>query len=130
MSWSRPSCRSWVSWRHLLADVVQLAEQVGEDAAEATLRSGDLRHVRPTGEGHVCRMFRWSDLREMVERARGTVRDASASNWASLGDSDALARIEVDPERWARLLRQEIIACREPGALDGGTHVLVAAEHH
>lgn len=115
------------SWRHLLADVVDLGERVGEDAADAALRTGDLRHVQPTGEGHICRMFRWSELRDLVNAAGGTVRDACASNWASLGDAEALARLEANPDRWTRFLQQELNACREPGALDGGTHVIFAA---
>lgn len=115
------------SWRHLLADVVDLAERVGEDAADAALRTGDLRHVQPTGEGHICRMFRWSELRELVGAAGGTIHDACASNWASLGDPETLTRLEADPDRWARFLRQEVHACREPGTLDGGTHIIFAA---
>ncbi|MFC4012790.1 hypothetical protein ACFOY2_36540 [Nonomuraea purpurea] len=47
-------------------------------------------------------------------------------NWATLGDPDALAALESDPDRWARFLEHEIAACQEPGALDGGTHILFA----
>lgn len=114
-------------WRLLFTEVCEIAEVVGEDAADATLSTGDLRHVQPDGEVHICRMFRWSDVQALLERARGLLRDAGASNWASLADPVALARLEADPERWRRFLRHEVAACREPGALDGGTHILFAA---
>lgn len=38
-------------------------------------------------------------------------------------------RFLADAGRWARFLDHEVAACAEPGALDGGTHVLVAVAH-
>lgn len=116
------------SWRLLFSDVCALDAVVGTEAAEAAFRTGDLRHVQPDLVGHICRMFRWSDVEALVRRAGGTTIDASASNWASLADVEALARLEADEVRWQRFLDQEIAACGETGALDGGTHLLFAAK--
>jgi hypothetical protein len=33
-----------------------------------------------------------------------------------------------DPERWARFLEWEVAACREPGTLDGGTHIIAVIQ--
>ena len=119
---------SWLgSWRYKLPAVTALAEQVGEDANDATLRTGDLRHV--IREGHVCQMFRWSDVEALVTAAGGHLLDGSASNWASLSDPDILARIEANPERWRRFLDHEAAACAQVGARDGGTHILFATRH-
>jgi hypothetical protein len=52
----------------------------------------------------------------------------SASNWASLNAPEVLEQLEGDPDRWARFLTHELAACAEPGALDGGTHILFAAK--
>ena len=38
-----------------------------------------------------------------------------------------LARLEADPARWERFLGHEVAACGQPGATDGGTHILFAA---
>jgi SAM-dependent methyltransferase len=73
-----------------------------------------------------CRKFRWGDVVGLVAEAGGTLLDGSASNWASLGDPDALARLEADREGWRRFLEHEIAACAEPGTRDGGTHILFA----
>ena len=72
-------------------------------------------------------MFRWSDVQALLQRASGQVIAASASNWASLGDAQALARLDAARGRWERFVDHEVAACAEPGALDGGTHILFAA---
>ncbi|MEV0381050.1 hypothetical protein [Nonomuraea sp. NPDC050643] len=106
------------------------AHTAGEDANDLILRTGDLRHgPAQGGQDHVCQMFRSRDLGDLIRAAGGEMVAAAASNWASLGDLDALAVLEADPDRWARFLEHEIAACQEPGALDGGTHILFAARH-
>jgi SAM-dependent methyltransferase len=112
------------TWRSGLRGVVALAEKVGEDANDLVLTTGDLRHV--PGAAHVCRMFRAAEVRALATAAGGQPVAMSASHWASLGDPAALAVLEGDAGRWARFLDHEVAACAEPGALDGGTHVLVA----
>ncbi|HEY8717379.1 class I SAM-dependent methyltransferase [Pengzhenrongella sp.] len=112
------------SWRHLLPGAVGVAAEHGEDANDAVLRTGDLRHV---GARHVCQMFRAREVEDLVARCGARVLGASASNWASLGDPAALAELEADPVRWERFLANEVAACAEPGALDGGTHLMFAA---
>ncbi|OIQ72867.1 Mg-protoporphyrin IX methyl transferase [mine drainage metagenome] len=112
------------TWRHFLSGTVSESERVGEDANDEVLRTGDLRHF---GSRHICQMFRSRDIADLVERCGGEVLAMSASNWASLDDPEALARLEADPDRWRRFLDHEVAACAEPGALDGGTHLLFAA---
>lgn len=115
------------TWRHFLPAITTLGESVGEDANDEALRTGDLRHVVSEPGDHICRLFRWSDLEALVGRSNGRMVDGSASNWASLGDPEMLARLEADAARWERFLEHEITACAEPGARDGGTHILFAA---
>lgn len=114
------------TWRHHLAGVAAMAEQAGEDANDRVLATGDLRHV---GAAHACRMFRSRELEPLVQRLGGHLTAVSASNWASLSDPVALAAIEADPDRWSRFLDHEVRACAEPGAVDGGTHILFALTH-
>ena len=115
-------------WRYLLPAITELAGIVGEDANDRTLQTGDLRHVVGDAEAHICQMFRWREIVALVERTGGRMLGASASNWASLGDAQTLARLEADPERWRRFIEHEVAACSEPGVLDGGTHILFAAQ--
>ena len=106
--------------------MVQVAAAFGEEANDRVLTTGDLRHL--AGWAHACQMFRASGFAELVSAAGGRTLAMSASNWASLGDPDVLADLEADPGRWSRFLDHEVAACAEPGAVDGGTHILFAAE--
>lgn len=115
------------SHRHLMPGVADLIAEYGDDTCDAVLRTGDLRPVQPAG--HVCLMYRADQIAGLVAQAGGTVAAMSASNWMSLGEPEALARLEADPVRWARFLDNETWACRKPGCLDGGTHLIFAARH-
>jgi SAM-dependent methyltransferase len=71
--------------------------------------------------------YRWSEVVALVDAAGGELVDGSASNWASAGAPDSLAHLAADRDRWRRFLEHEVAACAEPGARDGGTHILFAA---
>lgn len=87
-------------WQRAVADVVE---------------TGDL--PADVNNGHVCRMYRWSDLQALLGRHPCRVVAASAANFLSVN------------EAWDdRFLEIELAACREPGALDGGTHILAVVE--
>lgn len=113
------------TWRHALPGVVAAATAAGEEANDAVVTTGDLRAM--PGHPHACQMYRAAQVTDLVAAAGGGLLAASASNWASLGDPSALAVLESDPDRWARFLDHEVAACAEPGALDGGAHLLFAA---
>ncbi len=76
---------------------------------------------------HPCQMLRWSEVTTMVEPCGGKILAASASNWASMADEDLLDTIAQNPDQWRRFVEHEITASREPGVLDGGSHLLFAA---
>lgn len=115
------------TWRYQLPGVVQVATAFGEEANDRVLTTGDLRHL--PGAGHVCQMFRASQLSGLATASGGRLVAVSASNWASLADTEALRTLEADRDRWVRFLDHEVAACAEPGATDGGTHILFAVEH-
>lgn len=115
------------AYRYFLPAIAVEMESLGDDAHDRVLATGDLRETQPPGQGHTCKMFRWSEISELITSAGGRLLAASASNWASLGDADALAQIASDPKRWARFVENEVRLCAEPGIWDGSTHVIFAA---
>jgi SAM-dependent methyltransferase len=115
------------SLTYFLPAVVDEMEAYGPDVTNAVIHTGDLRHT-PSPDAHRCRMFRWREVAEMIARQPGRLLAASASNATSLADSDALARLAADSAWWARFLDWEEELAQEPGALDGGTHILFAVE--
>jgi len=114
------------TWRFFLNDVINQAQAVGQDANDTVINSGDLRHLG-TDQSHVCKMYRWSELKALVEDSSGEVLSASASNFASATDEETLERIASVPDHWRRFIEHEVRDCRESGALDGGTHILFSA---
>lgn len=89
------------------------------------LATGDLRQSQP--EGHVCSMYTAAEVCELVASAGGAVAAVSASSWTAVEHEDVLLAMERDTPRWERYLEREARICAEPGALDGGTHILFAA---
>lgn len=114
------------TWRAFLPGVLSVAAEIGEDTNDRILRTGDLRAA---GAAHQCRMYRADELAALVERAGGEVLAMSASNFGSIGHDDALALVEDDPDRWRHFLDNETFACAQPGAWDGGTHIIAAFTH-
>jgi SAM-dependent methyltransferase len=112
--------------RHFLPGVVEEISTFGVEAVDAVVRTGDLRPTQ--AGGHICRLFRWREVAEMIAGQRCVLLAASASNAVSLGDAEALARLAADPVLWSRLLDWEEELAQEPGMLDGGTHILFAAQ--
>jgi ubiquinone/menaquinone biosynthesis C-methylase UbiE len=115
------------SYRYFISGVADIIAEYGDDTNDAVLRTGDLRPVQPTG--HVCIMYRAEQIPGLVAQSGGVLAAMSASNWSSLGDPQALARLESDPAHWARFLDNETWSCRQPGCLNGGTHLIFAARH-
>jgi SAM-dependent methyltransferase len=111
------------SFRYFLPVALEEVEQFGGEVYDRVLETGDLRAIP---NSHTCKMYRWSELRDVAPGARGEFVAVSASNWMSLADADLVAGIEADAERWRWFLDWEAKMCREPGALDGGTHILFA----
>jgi hypothetical protein len=72
-------------------------------------------------------LYTWSEVEALVARHHGEVVAASASNFLSTGDEETCRRWLDDPIMADRFLSWEIEACRQPGALDAGTHILVVA---
>jgi 2-polyprenyl-3-methyl-5-hydroxy-6-metoxy-1,4-benzoquinol methylase len=117
------------SVRHFLPVVVSELGEYGRNVYEHIMETGDLREIgKANPDSHTCRMFRWHEIDAMIESTGSTLLAASASNWMSLGDQATLEQLEQDPDNWQWFVDWEARLCREPGALDGGTHTIFAAQ--
>jgi SAM-dependent methyltransferase len=106
------------STRAFLPGVLSVEPAQGTDPTAQVLASGDLpRDIN----GHECHLFRWRELEALLGR-HGTIVAASATNFLSVQNEAAIAAASA--EQRARLLEWELELGREPGALDGGTHIL------
>lgn len=87
-------------------------------------RTGDLTPETLPGRTHPMHLFRVAELRAWLKQTGLTIIALSASNCLSLCWDDYLTEIRSDEPRWNELLRMELEACAEPGALDMGTHII------
>jgi SAM-dependent methyltransferase len=86
------------------------------------------REIISTGdtvEGkHRCHMYRSGEFRRLLDRPELELLAISASNCLSTRGQGELAGIRQDAAQWSHLLEMELDACREPGCLDMGTHMI------
>ncbi|HLL70063.1 MAG TPA: class I SAM-dependent methyltransferase [Pyrinomonadaceae bacterium] len=108
--------------RKYLPGILKWARERSLEEVEYVLGTGD--QVGEIGAGHVCHMYRWAEFEALLKRHSCTIVAASAANFLSLNHGEALRETESDPVLWEKFLRWEMEACRQPGALDGGTHII------
>ena len=90
---------------------LQAVLELPEEERETVVATGVLH-----GE-HRCRMYRWSQLKELLESRPCRIVAASASNFLSVNQQH-------------EVLDWEVQFCQEPGALDGGTHIIAVVQKH
>ncbi len=113
------------SLRYFLPVALKELDQYGGEVYDHVMATGDLRGIPGS---HTCRMYRWREIETLIGTAPCHLVAASASNCMSLGDAELIGQIESDPARWQWFIDWEAKLCREPGALDGGTHTLFAVQ--
>jgi ubiquinone/menaquinone biosynthesis C-methylase UbiE len=94
----------------------------GENAR--IIETGDLCPETFAACTHRCHMFTAGELRTLFQELGAQVLAISASNCLSAAWGDRLAEVRNDPAKWAQLLDMELRACREPGCVDMGEHMI------
>lgn len=91
------------------------------------ITSGDLTTSNSQLATHNCHMFRSSELREFLHSHGLEVVDMSAANALTPVYGARLDEIKEDRDKWMQVIRMELEACKEPGCLDAGTHLIAVA---
>ena len=108
-----------------LSRVFDVMDKAGKGVVNDVMMTGDLG--ADAQESHHCHMFCWSELQSLVTQQSCEIVAASASNFLSVGNQEAVERIRGDDLAWQMFLSWELDCCSEPGAIDGGTHIVVVA---
>lgn len=114
----------WGAVHEYLLDVLQVPP---EENAEI-IRTGDLHPDTFKDCKHRCHMFTAHELRTFLEKNGFTIACMSASNCLSAAWGDRLVEIQNDTVKWSELLKMEVQACKQPGCLDLGTHIIAVAQ--
>ncbi len=109
--------------RRHLGSVYDLYREVGMEEVQRVVDTGDLRGDASQNDHH-CRMYRWADLEALLERHPCEIVAASAANFLSVQNEGLLEEVRTDERFWETLLQWEEGFCEQPGALDGGTHII------
>jgi ubiquinone/menaquinone biosynthesis C-methylase UbiE len=86
--------------------------------------TGDLGPDKPEATTHFCHLYRAAEFRGVLERAGVAIEALSASNYLTAIWGEVLAEAQKDSATWQHLMEMELEACREPGCLDMGTHLI------
>lgn len=110
------------STRAMLPGVLVIAERFGLELVHQVNSTGDL--YGDFRSGHNFHMYRWSEFESLLRSHSCEIVAASASNFLVLQNAEAAQKALTDTAVWEALLAWELDYCKEPGALDGGTHMI------
>ncbi len=105
----------WGSARAYLPELLEQSPELNREIID----TGDTLEGR-----HRCHMYRAEEFRRVLDRPELELLAISASNCLSTRSEEVLAGFRRDATRWSELLQMELEACREPGCLDMGTHMV------
>lgn len=113
------------SLRAFLAVAAEEIDEFGLDEMQEIVETGFLPgHHSSLGPMH---LYTWRELEAMLRRHPCEIVAASAANFLSIGNDETCERWLADQSMWDRFLSWEIDACAQPGAIDGGTHIIAVA---
>ncbi|UCH03358.1 MAG: hypothetical protein JSW05_07100 [Candidatus Thorarchaeota archaeon] len=118
------------TWQLFVELVFDEVERLGLETMQKLFEDGDVVD-KLASNGHHCRMYRWSDLRSLLQRHACEIVEASACAYLSnsLHTEERLREVMEKPEVWNAFLRWELEFCKEPGAIDGGSHMIVVLKN-
>ncbi|MHA1303182.1 MAG: class I SAM-dependent methyltransferase [Candidatus Heimdallarchaeaceae archaeon] len=108
--------------------VLDVINKYGIEVIEQLIEDGDVVGKVASGNHH-CHMFRWSELKQMIEEFPCEILVASALNYLSNSHEEVQKEFFTQAELWKAFLKWELDFCKEPGAIDGGTHMIVVLKN-
>jgi ubiquinone/menaquinone biosynthesis C-methylase UbiE len=115
------------TYHHLINDVFNDEVGIELERFDELTRTGDIIGDLAAHGTHQCKMYRWSEFQEVLARHPVEILDASSANFLSNGlvNEEYLTGLMKDRKKWNMFLKWELDFCREPGAIDSGTHFIV-----
>jgi hypothetical protein len=92
------------------------------------IATGDLGPDKAAASTHFCHLYRAAEFRRYLEQAGAIVEAMSASDCLSATWAECLDEVQKDETAWQHLIEMELEACREPGCLDMGTHLIAVCQ--
>lgn len=100
--------------------------QFGLDEMDRVSKTGN--QTGDIARGHICKLYTWETLEEVLNKLNCTVVDVSASNYLSNNTIERIEATRKDPVLWERFLKWEFQYCMDRGTVNGGSHILVVLQ--
>jgi len=113
----------WGTVHEHLPTIIRMDPRMNREIVE----TGDLGPGKVAVASRFWHAYRASEFKELIEKAGAKVELMSASDSLSNTWRDLLPMWRTEPRIWEHLIELEIEACREPGSLDLGSHVIAIA---
>jgi hypothetical protein len=110
----------WGTIHQFLPQILALDPALNQEI----IATGDLAPGNPAASTHFCHLYRAAEFREFLEGAGAAIEALSASDCLSATWAERLHNAREDRTTWQHLIAMEIEACRQPGCLDMGTHLI------
>lgn len=115
------------SSRRFLSGILSEIDKFGLEAIQQVIDSGD--QYGDVSNGHPCHMYRWSELKSLLEKQDCSIVAALSANFLSPCHDQLLQNLQsTSPELWERFIQWEINFGKELGAIDGGTHIIAVVQ--
>ena len=117
------------STQFYLSSIFKEIDEIGLEEFQKVFDTGDVTGKLAAGD-HYCRMYRWSGFKSILKNHPCGILESSACAYLSnsVYTEEVLKKVMEDSEKWQTFLQWEIEACRELGAIDGGTHMIVVLQ--
>jgi SAM-dependent methyltransferase len=115
--------------RRFLGQLLDLARRHGPGVIDQLFATHD--QIGLAAAGHRFRYYTWASLQALLARHACTIVDASAANFLAIGNNEELLEPLLHgphSDLWDAYLSWELKSCREPGAIDAGTHIIAVVQ--
>jgi ubiquinone/menaquinone biosynthesis C-methylase UbiE len=119
------------TWYYFVEAIFDHIHELGLAPLQKLFEDGDIIDKLAGNPDHEMHMFRWSELRDLIEKHPCEIVVASACCFMAnnLQIQEQLEEEMKNEEVWNAFLQWELEFSREPGAVDTGTHLIVVLKN-
>lgn len=120
------------TWRFYTESVLDEIQEFGLLRYQKLFEDGDVTGRLAAKGTHHCHMFRWSELRSLIEEHSCEILEVSACSFLANNKyiQRSLEQAMQNLEVWNAFLRWELEFSREPGAIDASSHIIVVLRNN
>jgi len=116
-------------WGSLNQALETILDSISKQDNNKVIETGNLHPSSFAHSDHHCHLYRSAELTELLTSSGFELLELSASNCLATRRTNELEELTKDAEKWAYFLDLEIQACKSPGMIEAGTHLIAIASN-